>query len=81
MLKKTFTAPTEKNPAMNVLLTEINDDPNRKAAAPAFNPMVKKEMNDLSAFYQSKFSVLDWSRVEEVDTRFKGQVICRLKED
>jgi len=42
---------------------------------------VKKEMNDLSAFYQSKFSVLDWSRVEEVDTRFKGQVICRLKED
>ena len=46
MLKKNFTEPSDKNPAMNVLLTEINDDPNRKAAAPAFNPIVKKEIND-----------------------------------
>ena len=42
---------------------------------------VEREMKDLRAFYQSKFDVLDWSKVYEVDTRFKGQVICRLKED
>jgi hypothetical protein len=46
MLKKNFTEPSDKNPAMNVLLTEINDNPNRKSAAPAFNPIVKKEIND-----------------------------------
>ena len=41
---------------------------------------VKKEMQDLSAFYQAKFHSLDWQQVEELDTRYEGQVICRLKE-
>jgi len=45
-MKPSFTSPTKKNPAMNVLLTEINDNPNRKAAAPSFNPSVEKEMNE-----------------------------------
>ena len=39
-LKSEFTNPTQKNPLMNVLLPEINDDPTRKRAAPAYNRAV-----------------------------------------
>lgn len=45
-LKSNFTNPTEKNPLMNVLLTEINDKPNRKRAAPAYNRAVEKSINE-----------------------------------
>lgn len=44
--KKNFTQPTKQNPLMNVLLPEIKYDPNRKPAAPAYNPAVEKEIND-----------------------------------
>lgn len=44
-LKDNFTNPTVKNPVMNVMLPEINDDPNRKAAAPAYNRAVEKQIN------------------------------------
>lgn len=44
--KKNHTLPTAKNPVMNVLLTEINDDPNRNSALPAYNSNVEKEIND-----------------------------------
>jgi hypothetical protein len=43
--KNDFTPPSVVNPAMNVLLTEINDNPKRKTAAPSFNPAVEAEMN------------------------------------
>lgn len=46
MLRKNFTEPTVTNPAMNVLLTEIDDNPNRKTAAPCYNKVVEKDMND-----------------------------------
>ena len=46
--KLNFTNPTEENPAMNVLLPEINDNPNRKPAAPSFNSAVVKEMDTLT---------------------------------
>tara|TARA_Y100000389_G_scaffold188941_1_gene212091 strand:- start:1819 stop:2508 length:690 start_codon:yes stop_codon:yes gene_type:complete len=45
MMRKNFTEPTINNPAMNVLLPQISDDPHRKAAAPAFNPVVEKDIN------------------------------------
>ena len=45
LMKHSFTNPTEKNPAMNVLLPEIQYDPKRKSAAPAFNPVVEEEIN------------------------------------
>jgi hypothetical protein len=45
VLKPNFTNPTEKNPLMNVLLPEINDNPNRKRAAPAYNRAVEKSIN------------------------------------
>lgn len=40
-----FTRPSQDNPIMNVLLPQIQDDPNRAAAAPAFNPIIEKEIN------------------------------------
>ena len=45
-LKSNFTNPTVKNPLMNVLLPEIQDDPKRKMAAPAYNRAVEKEINE-----------------------------------
>ena len=44
--KNTYTKPTKKNPLMNVLLPEINDNPNRNAALPAFNPSVENNINN-----------------------------------
>ena len=43
--KQNFTEPATTNPAMNVLLTEIADNPNRKPAAPAFNAEVDADIN------------------------------------
>jgi hypothetical protein len=43
--KQNFTAPAISNPAMNVLLTEIADNPTRKPAAPAFNAEVDADIN------------------------------------
>jgi hypothetical protein len=45
IVKSEYTEPNVKNPAMNVLLTEINDNPHRKAAAPAFNSLVEEDIN------------------------------------
>ena len=41
-----YSTPTNANPMMNVLLPELNGDPNRKPAAPSFNRMVEKKIND-----------------------------------
>jgi len=40
VLRSEFHPTTKKNPFGNVLLTDIMDTPNRKAAAPSFNPDV-----------------------------------------
>jgi len=40
VLRSNFHPTTKKNPFGNVLLTDIMDQPNRKAAAPSFNPDV-----------------------------------------
>jgi hypothetical protein len=45
ILKDDFTEPVVTNPAMNILLPEINDNPLKKEAAPAFNPIVEAKMN------------------------------------
>ena len=45
MIKHNYTEPTIVNPSMNVLLTEITDNPDRKMAAPAFAPVVEAEIN------------------------------------
>ena len=45
VLRSEFHPTTKKNPFGNVLLTDINDDPNRLAAAPSFNPDVYDEID------------------------------------
>jgi len=44
-MENTFTKPTPSNPLMNVTLPELNEDPHRKAAAPAYNPLVERDVN------------------------------------
>jgi hypothetical protein len=41
-----FKNPTGKNPMMNVMLTEIDDTPERPPAAPSFNRNIEKKIND-----------------------------------
>lgn len=45
ILRSDFHPTTKKNPFGNVLLTDIMDNPNRKAAAPSFNPDVYDEID------------------------------------
>lgn len=44
--KHNFTEPAVSNPVMNVLMTEYSDNPTRKEAAPSFNPLVEKNINE-----------------------------------
>jgi hypothetical protein len=48
ILKKNdeYTIPNKKNPLMNVLLPEISDNPNKKSAAPSFNPIIENSINN-----------------------------------
>jgi hypothetical protein len=46
LLKKKFTTPTIINPLMNILPNEIQDNPKRNQAAPAYNSAVEKEINE-----------------------------------
>lgn len=45
VLRDNFHPTTKKNPLGNVLLTDIMDEPDRKAAAPSFNPDVYDDIN------------------------------------
>jgi hypothetical protein len=45
LLRSDFHPTTKKNPFGNVLLTDIMDQPDRKAAAPCFNPDVYDDIN------------------------------------
>ncbi|MHC5088790.1 MAG: hypothetical protein ACYSOT_04175 [Planctomycetota bacterium] len=44
--KDKLSTPTQNNPLMNVLIPEIQYNPNRKSAAPAFNPQVEEKINE-----------------------------------
>ena len=44
LLRSDFHPTTKKNPFGNVLLTDIGDHPDRKAAAPSFNPDVYEDI-------------------------------------
>jgi hypothetical protein len=46
ILKSEFKEGNRKNPFSNVLLTQINDEPNRLAAPPAFNPNVEESITN-----------------------------------
>lgn len=40
-----LVTPTTENPLMNVMLTDIGDNPDRNKAAPAANPIIEEEIN------------------------------------
>ena len=42
VVKSEYKEGNKKNPFSNVLLTQINDEPNRKPAPPAFNPNIEE---------------------------------------
>ena len=44
VLRSEFHPTTKKNPFGNVLLTDIMDEPDRRAAAPSFNPAVSDDI-------------------------------------
>ena len=46
VLEKEFTVPTKKNPLMNVLVDEYNNNTDRKPAAPSYIEDVHKEINE-----------------------------------
>jgi hypothetical protein len=46
VLKSDFKEGNKKNPFSNVLLTQINDDPERKAAPPSFNVDVSEDITN-----------------------------------
>jgi hypothetical protein len=46
LLNIIYTEPTVTNPAMNVLLPEINENPKRSKAAPAFIPIIEADINE-----------------------------------
>jgi hypothetical protein len=48
VLRSEFHPTTKKNPFGNVLLTDIMDQPDRKAAAPSFNPDVYDDITSAS---------------------------------
>ena len=60
-----YTRPKEDNPAMNVLLPEISDDPKRPPAAPAFNKAVTEEMNKET----QDFVVSNFDNQTDIDKR------------
>lgn len=45
VLRSDFHPTTKKNPFGNVLLTDIGDTPDRRAAAPSFNPVVYDDID------------------------------------
>ncbi len=46
IMKHNFEKPQLSNPLKNVLLPEIQDNPTRKSAPPAFNPKVEQDINN-----------------------------------
>ena len=65
IMSNNYTLPTEKNPAMNVLLTERKDNPNRNAAAPSYNKEIEGKINDKT----QKFIVDNFNDTTDIDER------------
>jgi hypothetical protein len=60
-IKENYTMPTANNPFMNVLLTEINDDPNRAESAPSNRKDVKDAI--YKSFQQTSDLEMDTSDI------------------
>ena len=67
-IKKNFQPISTQNPLGNVLLPQINGDPDRKSAPPAFNPHAEKEINEKT---QEAVSILNSDHSGIKDKIFK----------
>lgn len=65
-VKENLSKPTPNNPVMNVLLPEIQERPNKKGAAPAFNPSIEGEINKSVKNFISKEHSYDKSITEKL---------------
>lgn len=54
LVKDNFSTPTKDNPLMNVMLTDIYSNPNKKPAAPTFNPVVTEDINNATKKFVSE---------------------------
>jgi len=64
-VKHNFTNPTISNPVMNILLPEIQDNPNRLQAAPSYNKAVEKAINEET----QDFIVTNFNNDETIRTK------------
>lgn len=63
-IKHNFTEPTKVNPLMNVMLTDYQDNPERKTAAPSFNPVVEEKINQ-----ETKNMIIDNFKDPEIENK------------
>lgn len=69
-VKHNFTNPTIINPVMNILLPEIQDNPNRLEAAPAYNKAVENAINsETQDFIVTNFNNDETIRAKLFDNR------------
>jgi len=69
-MKKNYVPPAPSNPLMNVQLTDYKDDPERKPAAPSFNPIVEENINQTTKnFVVSSFEPQNKSEEECIKSR------------
>ena len=66
-MKSNFTEPTNNNPLMNVLLTDICDNPNRNQAAPSYNKEVENKINKKSKIIDDKFNGVETMNTDNQD--------------
>ena len=77
ILRSEFHPTTKKNPFGNVLLTDIMDDPNRKSAAPSFNPDVNDEINAMT----KKQTQMLYPGIKNTNKQLYGDLIDNLDFD
>ena len=70
LIKNNYVPPTESNPLMNVPLTDYKDNPERKPAAPAFNPIIEEKINEKTQnFVVSQFNNSNEKEDEYIKSR------------
>jgi hypothetical protein len=80
----TFVSPNKSNPLMNVLLPEIQDNPDRGGAMPAFVPKVEENINETAKqfistnFDASKRDLISSSGANESDERESRDIYNKL---
>ena len=61
-----FSKSTKENPLMNVLIPEVFYDSQRKPAAPTFNPVVEKKINEnVQDFVSEQFNSNDSKKIKK----------------